>query len=116
MIFAVHISDGVLREPVWVCGWFAAAALVAFSGWRVREDEIPRIGVLTAAFFVASQIHVRLGPTSVHLLLNGLLGLVLGRRAPLAIAVGLLLQSLLFEHGGKTTLGVNVVVYSLPAL
>jgi ABC-type Co2+ transport system permease subunit len=116
MIFAVHISDGVLRDPVWVGGWIAAAAVVAWSAWRVRDQEVPRIGVLTAAFFVASQIHLRLGPTSVHLLLNGLLGVVLGRRAPLAISVGLLLQSLLFEHGGKTTLGVNVVVYSLPAL
>jgi ABC-type Co2+ transport system permease subunit len=116
MIFAVHISDGVLRDPVWVGGWLAAAGAVAWSAWRVRDHEVPRIGVLTAAFFVASQIHLRLGPTSVHLLLNGLLGVVLGRRAPLAIAVGLLLQSLLFEHGGKTTLGVNVVVYSLPAL
>lgn len=35
---------------------------------------------MTAAFFVASLIHVPIGPTSVHLLLNGLLGVVVGRR------------------------------------
>jgi cobalt/nickel transport system permease protein len=116
LLWAVHISDGVLSEPVWAAGWIAAFALVAVSTWRVRDDEIPRIGVLTAAFFVASQIHLPLGGASVHLLLNGLLGVVLGRRAPLALAVGLLLQALLFGHGGVTTLGVNVTVYSIPAL
>lgn len=116
MLFAVHISDGVLREPWWVGGWVTAALLVAYSARRVREDEVPRIGVLTAAFFVASQIHLPLGGASVHLLLNGLVGVVLGRRGPLALAVGLLLQALLFGHGGLTTLGVNVTVYSVPTL
>src|SRR6476646_10225154 len=99
-LLAVHISDGVLRDPVWVGGWVTAVALVAVSAWRVREQEVPRIGVLSAAFFVASQIHLPLGAASVHLLLNGLVGVVLGRRGPLALAVGLLLQALLFGHGG----------------
>lgn len=115
-LLAVHISDGVLLDSVWVGGWVTAAGLVAASAHRVREDEVPRIGVLTAAFFVASQIHLPLGGASVHLLLNGLVGVVLGRRGPLALAVGLLLQALLFGHGGLTTLGVNVTVYSVPAL
>ena len=48
--------------------------LALFAAWRIREDEIPRVALVTAAFFVASLIHVRVGPTSVHLLLNGLVG------------------------------------------
>ena len=44
MIFAVHISDGVLRDPVWAGGWVAAAGLVAYSAWRVRDHEVPRVG------------------------------------------------------------------------
>jgi cobalt/nickel transport system permease protein len=72
--------------------------------------------VLTAAFFVASLVHVRVGPTSVHLLLNGLVGVVLGWRAGLAIPVGLFLQAALIGHGGFTTLGVNSVVLTVPAL
>ncbi len=81
---------------------YALAVLLALAVWRVREEDIPRIGVLTAAFFVGSSIHIKLAvlPTSVHLILNGLVGVVLGRRAPLAIAVGLLLQYLLLAHGG----------------
>ncbi len=115
--FAVHISDGVL-QPTWEWAGFAAAGLLAlFGAWRIRDEEIPRVALLTAAFFVASQIHVQVpaGP-STHLLLNGLLGVVLGRRALLAVPVGLFLQVVLFGHGGFWSLGVNSVVMGLPAL
>jgi cobalt/nickel transport system permease protein len=114
--FAVHISDGVLTAP-WLAGGFALAALLVVLGsLSVRDEEIPRIALLTAAFFVASLLHIRVGPTSVHLLLNGLVGAVLGRRAPLAILVGLFLQVALIGHGGFLTLGVNTCVMALPAL
>jgi cobalt/nickel transport system permease protein len=116
MPFAVHLSDGVLVGPWLAGGWVAAAWLVAAAAWRIGENEIPRIGVLTAAFFVGSQIHLPLGGVSAHLLLNGLVGVILGRRAALALAVGLLLQAILFGHGGLTVLGVNIAVYSLPAV
>src|SRR5579885_761588 len=115
--FAVHISDGVL-QPTWEWAGVAAAGLLAlFGAWRIRDEEIPRVALLTAAFFVASQIHVQVpaGP-STHLLLNGLLGVVLGRRALLAVPVGLFLQVILFGHGGFYSLGVNSVVMGLPAL
>src|SRR5690348_3625529 len=116
MLFAVHISDGVLTWP-WLAGGFAvAAALLTLGAWRLRDEEIPRIAILTAAFFIASLIHIRVGPTSIHLLLSGLVGVVLGPRAGLAIAVGLVLQVLLIQHGGYGTLGVNTFVMALPAL
>jgi cobalt/nickel transport system permease protein len=114
--WAVHIADGILTEP-WRWGGFAVAGLLAlFAAWRIREDEIPRVALVTAAFFVASLIHVRVGPTSVHLLLNGLVGVVLGRRAALAIPVGLALQAALLGHGGFTTIGINSCIMVLPAL
>jgi cobalt/nickel transport system permease protein len=116
-LFAVHISDGVLR-PSWEAGGFVVAGLLALYGaWRIRDEEIPRIAVMTAAFFVSSQIHVQVpGGPSTHLILNGLLGVVLGRRALLAVPVGLFLQAVLFGHGGYYSLGVNSVVMGLPAL
>jgi cobalt/nickel transport system permease protein len=114
--WAVHISDGVLTGP-WLASGFAAMVLLMLAGARrVRDEEIPRIALLTSAFFVASLIHVRVGPTSVHLLLNGLVGVVLGRRAALAIPVGLFLQAVLLGHGGVSALGVNACVMTLPAL
>jgi len=117
-LFAVHLSDGAIAWPWLVAGFAVAAVLLFVALWRIREEEIPRIGVLTAAFFVGSSIHVKLAvlPTSVHLILNGLVGVVLGRRAPLAVSVGLLLQFLLLNHGGLTTLGLNACIIGIPAL
>src|SRR5205807_9231214 len=115
-LWAVHISDGLLL-PSWLLGGGALAALLALLGaFRLREEDVPQTALLAAAFFVASQIHVRVGPSSAHLLLNGLIGVVLGRRAVLAILVGLALQAILFGHGGFLTLGVNTCVMAVPAL
>ncbi len=118
MVFAVHLSDGAIAESWLIVGFLVTGLLLTLALWGIREVEIPRIGVLTAAFFVGSSIHIKLAvlPTSVHLILNGLLGVVLGRRAPLAITVGLLMQYLLLAHGGFTTLGLNSCIVCLPAL
>src|SRR6516164_7967421 len=115
-LFAVHISDGILAPSWWLAGFGLTILLALIGTWQIRDEEIPRIALLTAAFFVASLIHVRVGSTSVHLLLNGLVGVVLGRRAGLAIPMGLLLQAILMQHGGLTALGVNSCVMALPAL
>jgi cobalt/nickel transport system permease protein len=117
--FAVHIPDGNVLTPSWlIAGYVLSGILVWVAAWRIQDEEIPRVALLTAAFFVASLMHVPVPglPSSAHLLLNGLLGVVLGRRAPLAIALGLLLQAVLLQHGGLTTLGVNCCVMALPAL
>ncbi len=116
MIWAVHISDGVLNWPLLALGFALSGLLAVFASWRIREEEIPRVALLTAAFFVASSIHVKLGPTSVHLMLTGLVGVMLGWRAPLAVLIGVTLQALLIPHGGVTTIGVNALVEMVPAL
>ena len=115
-LFAVHISDGPW-DPRWLAGGFATvAALLWFSTRRLRDEEIPRLALLTAAFFVASEIRISVGPASAHMLLSGLVGILLGPRAVPAIVIGLLLQVLLFQHGGYYTLGVNACVMAIPAL
>src|SRR5205807_4978420 len=114
--WAVHIADNVLTAEWWAGGWVVAAVLAALGAWRIRDEEIPRVALLTAAFFVASSFHIKVGPTSVHLLLNGLVGVILGWRVCLAIPIGLLLQFLLVQHGGFYALGVNSCVMALPAL
>lgn len=115
-LLAVHLSDGIL-QPLWVgAAYIPAVLLIAWSLFGLREEEIPRIALLSAAFFVATLIHIRTGPTSVHLLLNGPLGLILDRRAVIAIALGLVLQCFLLGHGGVSTLGLNLCIIALPAL
>jgi len=112
----VHIADGVL--PIGVAAGCGVASL-ALTAWSVRQtesDDLPKVAVVTAAFFVASLVHVPMPPTSVHLLIPGLVGVLLGRSAFLAIMLGLLLQSLLFSFGGLTALGANGLMMGVPAL
>jgi len=118
-LFGVHIPDGNVLTPSWlIAGYLLAGILVLMGSRGIQDEEIPQVALLTAAFFVASLIHVPVPglPSSAHLLLNGLLGVMLGRRAALAIAMGLFLQAILLQHGGLTTLGVNCCVMALPAL
>ena len=112
----MHISDGVLSGPV-CAGTAVAAVVIAGTVLKKTErEDIPRIAVMTAAFFVASLVHIKLGPASVHLLLNGLVGIVLGWAAFPAILIALLFQAIMFQHGGITTLGANSLIMGLPAL
>ena len=96
----MHISEGVLSPPVLVTGAVLTAAGVALGLRKMENEKIPLVAVLTSAFFVASLIRVPVGPSAVHLVLNGLLGLILGWAAVPAILVGVALQALLFQFGG----------------
>lgn len=111
-----HIPDGVLSLPVLTTGGVAAIAIVGVALRRLSHDDIPRTALLSATFFVASLIAVPIGPGTVHPLLNGLMGLVLGWPAALAIAVSLVLQMVFFGFGGLTALGVNIANMALPAI
>jgi cobalt/nickel transport system permease protein len=111
----MHLSDGILPAPILVGGFVVAGAMAYWGARGLREEETPRVAVLTAAFFCASLVHFKVPPTSVHLLFNGLLGVVVGRRALVAIPVGLGLQAALLGHGGLTTLGVNATMFGLAA-
>ncbi len=112
----MHVSEGILTGPV-----LAGAAVIAIAGVavglrRMSVETTPRTAMLAAVFFVASLIHVPVGPSNVHLILNGLAGLLLGWSVVPALAVALLLQAMLFQFGGLTVLGVNTVIMALPGV
>ena len=112
----MHIAEGVLGPSVLALGGALSLAGCALGLRRLDESRIIPVALLSAAFFTASLVHVPIGPVSAHLILNGLLGLLLGWAAFPAIAVALLLQALLFQYGGLTTLGVNAWNMALPAI
>ncbi|MBR9892579.1 cobalt transporter CbiM [bacterium] len=112
----MHIVDGALSNAVVIGGGIAAAGGIAMGLRSLDIDRIPTAGVLSASFFVASLIHVPIGPSSVHLILNGLAGLLLGWAAFPALFVGLLLQAVFFGFGGLTVLGINTLNIALPAV
>ncbi|MBB4120248.1 cobalt transporter CbiM [Martelella radicis] len=109
-----HIPDGLLSLPVLIGGGAVAAAGVAAGLKSIDDRAIPRVAVLSAAFFAASLIAVPVGPSSVHVLLSALTALMLGPAIFPAVLVALLLQTVLFGFGGLTTLGVNTVNIALP--
>jgi len=111
-----HIPDGVLSMPVIVGGALVAVGGLALGLRALDEHDIPKTAILAAVFFVASLFAVPVGPSSVHLLLGGLMGLVLGVRAFPAVFVGLLLQAVMFGFGGLTSLGVDTVNMALPGV
>ena len=112
----MHIADGIIAAPV-IAG--ASVAAVAGLGLGLRSldlDRIPQVAVLSATFFVASLIHINVGPSSAHLILNGLIGVLLGWAAFPAMFVGLVLQSIVFGFGGVTVLGLNLFNIAAPAV
>src|SRR3990172_2806445 len=102
----MHISDGVLSPTVLAVGFGTTAVLAMATLRDVDIEEIPKIAVITAVFFVANLIHFPLGAASVHLILNGLVGIILGKRAFPAIMLAVVLHSML-GHGGGSVIGVN---------
>ncbi len=117
----MHIYEGILAgtlhgKEVLAAG-MALSALGTAIGLRGMDSrQVPKVAVLSSAFFAASLVHVPLGLTSAHLMLCGLMGLVLGWAAFPAILVALLLQAVFFSFGGLTTLGLNTAIMALPAV
>lgn len=117
----MHLSEAMLAatqsgQIALGVGMVLAAGGTALGLRRMEPEQMPRTAILTSAFFVASLIHVQVMGTSVHLILNGLLGLLLGWMAVPAILVGLLLQAVLFAFGGLLAVGINTVLMATPAL
>lgn len=112
----MHISEGILSAPVLTAGFAGTAVLSAVTLRKMDMEEIPKISVVTAAFFVASLIHVPIGFTSIHLILNGLVGITLGMRSFPAIMLAIILQAILFGHGGITVIGINSLMLGGGAL
>ncbi len=112
----MHISEGVLAGNVLALGAAGCLAGTALGLKKMKNDRMVQVAILSSAFFVASLIHVNIGPVSVHLILNGVVGLLLGMSAFPAILTALILQSLLFQYGGLTALGVNTLIMAVPAV
>ncbi len=117
----MHIPDGLIPPSVCIAGYAITGGTTWYALQQIKKDSnpqanIPKASLLTAAFFVTSLIHIPIPPTSIHLILNGMMGAILGYYAFLAIPIGLFFQAVMFNHGGISTLGVNTVIMGLPAI
>jgi hypothetical protein len=68
----MHIAEGVLSPPVLIAGAVLSSGGIAIGLSRIKGEDIPKVAMLSSAFFVASLIHIPFGPTSAHLVLMDL--------------------------------------------
>ena len=112
----MHISEGILSAPVLASGAALTVAGTAIGLKKMDYERLPTVALLSAVFFIASLVHVPVGPAAAHLVLNGLCGVLLGWVTFPAILVGGTLHAILFQFGGLTTLGVNTFNMAFPAV
>jgi cobalt/nickel transport system permease protein len=112
---ALHIPDGFLSLPVSLVAWVLAIGLIVLSLSRAtveyQERTVPLMGVCAAFIFAAQMINFPIpGGTSGHLLGGTLAAVLLGPWAgSLVMTVVFIVQAVLFQDGGLTVLGANVV-------
>ena len=112
----MHISEGVLSGSVLIAGWAGTSAGIALGLKKTSDYKIVRTALLSSAFFLASLVNVRIGPSSTHLSFIAPMGIILGYGAFPAVFVALLLQAVLFHFGGLIVLGANCFAMAFPAL
>ena len=112
----MHISEGILSGGVLAVGWAGPIAGVSYGLRKTNTDKIIQTALISSAFFLASLVNVRTGPSSTHLTLLAPMGLILGHAVFPAVFTALLLQALLFHFGGLLVLGVNTFVMGFASL
>jgi len=111
----VHIPDGFLDTKVWVPAWVLAAGAIGICSRKTSqalgEKKIPVMGVTAAFIFAAQMLNFPIaGGTSGHLLGGAIAATLLGPYAGfIVITVVLTVQCLIFQDGGLTTLGANII-------
>lgn len=111
----MHLPDGLLTPNIWIPAWLASAAGLSYcfkkTSSALKDRMIPLMGVMSAFIFSAQMLNFPVGAgTSGHLLGGVLAGVLLGPyAAAVVISVVLIVQCLIFQDGGLTALGANIL-------
>ncbi len=111
----MHIADGIFPVSGCIAAHLVTGACLFGTCRKVQVAEASKMGLASAAAFVVSTIQFPIAGLPAHLGLYGLLGILLGKRAFPVLYVCLLFQSLLLQHGGLLSLGVNTLNMGLGA-
>src|SRR5579883_450224 len=115
----MHIPDNFLSTPVWASldalSVPAVGLMIKRAGRDLPETRIPLLGVMGAFVFAAQMINFPVGAgTSGHLVGGALLALTLGPWAATVVMTAILVvQALVFQDGGITALGANILNMAL---
>lgn len=111
----MHIPDGVLSPMTCVSSAVVSTAAIGYALHRVRREmnqrSVTRVGVLAACIFAAQMLNFPVsGGMSGHVLGGVLACVLLGPWAgTVAMSVVIFVQCLLFQDGGVTALGANLL-------
>ncbi|HMA04789.1 MAG TPA: cobalt transporter CbiM [Methanomicrobiales archaeon] len=112
----MHIPDGFIPLAQGLVYWAVALAFIALSlRWARRdmdEERIPLVAVLAAGIFAIQSFNLPVGlGTTGHLVGGALAAIVLGSPygAVFILTLVLLVQGFLFNDGGITVMGANIL-------
>ncbi len=115
----MHIPDGFLTVNAWVPAWLISIGGIGYCLRKVtlnlKDKMIPLMGVMSAFVFCAQMVNFPIaGGTSGHLLGGVLAAVLLGPYAgAVVITVVLIVQCFIFQDGGLTSLGANILNMSI---
>lgn len=111
----MHIPDGFLDPKTWIgCGVVTTGFLglaVKQTREKLAEKQVPFMGVMAAFIFAAQMINFPIiGGTSGHLIGGVLAAVLFGPfSASIIMATILIIQCFIFNDGGVTALGANIL-------
>ena len=111
----MHIPDGFLATNTWLPTWIISIGAIGFclrkTSQILKDRMVPLMGVVAAFIFAAQMVNFPvIGGTSGHLL-GAVLAVVLLGPCPGAIVIAVVLaaQCFIFQDGGITALGANIL-------
>jgi cobalt/nickel transport system permease protein len=111
----MHIPDGFLNAATAAGTYVISAGGVGYGlrrlAGKLGEKQIPTLGVMAAFIFAAQMLNFPVaGGTSGHLVGGALAAILLGPWTGLLVMTCVLLvQAIVFQDGGITALGANVL-------
>lgn len=111
----MHIPDGFLDMKSVVTAGALGAGALAYSLRRSRDtlvrSEVPKIALIGAFIFAAQMLNFPIaGATSGHFLGGTLAAILFGPSvAVIVMSCVLIIQALVFQDGGLTVLGANIL-------
>ncbi|MFD2610918.1 energy-coupling factor ABC transporter permease [Paenibacillus gansuensis] len=111
----MHIPDGFLDAKTWMTTTAAGAGVLAYalkkSQVQLPGKKVPMIALVGSFIFAAQMINFPVaGATSGHFLGGTLASILFGPLVGVIImAAVLIIQAFLFQDGGVTVLGANIV-------
>jgi cobalt/nickel transport system permease protein len=111
----VHIPDGFLDAKTWISTTVASAGAVTYSLRQAKlalePKRVPLIALIGAFVFAAQMINFPIaGATSGHFLGGTMVSILFGPRiGSIVMTAVLLVQAIVYQDGGITALGANVL-------